>query len=574
MEKMNAIRLAQKILNLDQDNQSLTQQFKSIIENGLTPLDVNSAHIKNILVLGAGISGLLCAFLLKRSGYNVKVLEANPKRIGGRIKTFKSTNESKPVFQDPLQYAEAGAMRFPTAHPLVKQLIDSLDLSHLVRPFYNVDVSKTQSKAPTFETWIYANKTLIRRKTYQEQAQLSNESNCHLNFPIPQKYQKKTARQLIVDALKPLNLKIDASLPMDKRVEGYAQIIEEYGYLNAHQFFKNVAKFPEEVIAFIGTVENITSRLYLSFIQVFIELNYINEQAQFYELKGGSWQLPYALYNHIKDDVYLNHRVTHINWTQNSVTVKTQTPSLKEKPTSIDELKEFEADTLICTLPFPCLRMVHINPNFSYPKHRAIMELHYDSATKVLLEFSKRFWEFDETTWKKELNGPYRGHNSHGGGTVTDLPNRFIYFPSHPIENSLGGVVLASYTWSDDATKWDALPSFERYQVALEGLKEIYGDDIEKFYTGVGKTQSWSQSPFSFGESAIFSPGQLIDLHEHIQTSQGPIHFAGDHASLKHAWVEGAIESAIRCVIEIHQKNIDTVNKQFECSHQIKKKSA
>ena len=28
----------------------------------------------------------------------------------------------------------------------------------------------------------------------------------------------------------------------------------------------------------------------------------------------------------------------------------------------------------------------------------------------------------------------------------------------------------------------------------------------------------------------------------------------GEHASLKHAWIEGAIETAIRAVLQIHKK--------------------
>ncbi|MBV9706892.1 MAG: FAD-dependent oxidoreductase, partial [Chloroflexi bacterium] len=39
-----------------------------------------------------------------------------------------------------------------------------------------------------------------------------------------------------------------------------------------------------------------------------------------------------------------------------------------------------------------------------------------------------------------------------------------------------------------------------------------------------------------------------------IPTPEGPIHFAGEHTSLKHAWIEGAIESAIRVALEIHQR--------------------
>jgi len=58
---------------------------------------------------------------------------------------------------------------------------------------------------------------------------------------------------------------------------------------------------------------------------------------------------------------------------------------------------------------------------------------------------------------------------------------------------------------------------------------------------------------YSFGEAAVFTPGQITTLHPYIPEPEGPIHFAGEHTSLKHAWIEGAIESAIRVALEIHQ---------------------
>lgn len=55
-------------------------------------------------------------------------------------------------------------------------------------------------------------------------------------------------------------------------------------------------------------------------------------------------------------------------------------------------LREFTADYALVTIPFSALRIIPTVPAFSLPKRRAIMELHYDSATKVLLEFNERWW--------------------------------------------------------------------------------------------------------------------------------------------------------------------------------------
>ncbi len=216
--------------------------------------------------------------------------------------------------------------------------------------------------------------------------------------------------------------------------------------------------------------------------------------------------------------------------------------------------RQFTSDYLVVTIPFSALRLVDVQPQFSYGKRRAIAEMHYDSATKVLIEFSERFWEWDETEWTKRGLGVYRGHDSIGGGDTTDGLSRFIYFPSKPPRpDSKGGVVLASYTWADEANRWDSMKATTRYEMALDGLCNLYGVGIKRYFTGFAATQSWMNSPYAFGEAAVLSPGQLTKLHldTHTTEAEGRIFFAGEHTSLKHAWIEGAIESACRAARRI-----------------------
>jgi monoamine oxidase len=87
--------------------------------------------------------------------------------------------------------------------------------------------------------------------------------------------------------------------------------------------------------------------------------------------------------------------------------------------------------------------------------------------------------------------------------------------------------------------------------LCFEDLLE-HGDRLEVFYTGHGQTQSWLEDGQAFGEAAVFNPGQLTQLHPHIPTAEGPLHFAGEHTSLKHSWIEGALESAVRTALEVN----------------------
>jgi hypothetical protein len=55
-------------------------------------------------------------------------------------------------------------------------------------------------------------------------------------------------------------------------------------------------------------------------------------------------------------------------------------------------------------------------------------------------------------------------------------------------------------------------------------------------------------------EAAIFTPGQLHDYHPATRTVEDRVHFAGEHTSLKPAWIEGSLESAARSALEVHQR--------------------
>jgi monoamine oxidase len=64
----------------------------------------------------------------------------------------------------------------------------------------------------------------------------------------------------------------------------------------------------------------------------------------------------------------------------------------------------------------------------------------------------------------------------------------------------------------------------------------------------------WHDDPYAGGAFALFEPGQQSLLHEHIVAAEGRVHFAGEHASLAHAWIQGAIESGLRVASEINAR--------------------
>src|SRR6185436_17977213 len=87
---------------------------------------VLSSPARKVLILGAGMAGLVAGYELTKLGHDITILEARP-RPGGRVFTLREP------FADGL-YAEAGAARIRDNHHLTLKYVKEFDLP--LEPFY------------------------------------------------------------------------------------------------------------------------------------------------------------------------------------------------------------------------------------------------------------------------------------------------------------------------------------------------------------------------------------------------------------------------------------------------------
>jgi monoamine oxidase len=247
------------------------------------------------------------------------------------------------------------------------------------------------------------------------------------------------------------------------------------------------------------------------------------------EIAGGMDLLPDAFYQQLTENIRFGAEVTAMQQDENSVTVHYRGPAGRHSVTG---------DYAVCALPFSVLRDIEVEGRpFSRAKQQAIRELNYNASSKILFQVRSRFWE--------EEDGIV------GGTTTTDLPIRRICYPSYSDPNDRRGTLLASYTWGQDALRYDAMRPDQAIEQALEDVAKIHPSVMTEFE--VGHVYNWYDDPWARGAFALFEPEQQTRLQPTIVAPEGRIHFAGEHTSLYHAWIQGALESGIRAAREIHE---------------------
>ena len=193
----------------------------------------------------------------------------------------------------------------------------------------------------------------------------------------------------------------------------------------------------------------------------------------------------------------------------------------------------------------------------------AIRSLGYGASCKVGIRFRSLWWKENDLNIDK------------GGVGKTDLPIRCCVYPSYNIydANKEPGVLLVSYTWSQDAERIGALinrssPDSEEelklllfHDLARLHAKKDDPKDYQRLYDIISTAYwdhyayNWYADPHACGAFAYFGPAQFKNMYPHITGGNGKHVIIGEAASAHHAWVVGALESAVRGVYTFLHKH-------------------
>lgn len=465
----------------------------------------NPARPLSIIVVGAGLAGLVSAYELERRGHRVTLLEADERHIGGRVRTLR--------FADG-RYGEAGAMRIPKGHDLTRHYLAQFVVP--IRPFVHGNA----------QAYYFARGQRVRiadAKALYPRFRLTAEEAATAS---PDDFWSGAVSK-VADSLTPDERKeLRADTLTSGRPRGYdqqtlLQLCEAAG-LSGEAIELMAVTSGEETLLYSAATETLREE----FEQVWSQ--------GFDEVVGGTDRLASAFAAQLRVRPRQGAVVTRL-WQGDGEVAAFYRAQGREQRVA--------GDYLLCTLPCPVLSRLDFEPALSGEKARAIRMLTYDSSTKVLAVSARRFWEADDGIF--------------GGGTFTDLPTGTTYYPSDnaqakdPRVSAGPGVMLASYSWGQTARRLASLAPAERAAVTLRHVARVHPQLAQPGMVRSTASWSWDNHPYSSGAFAWFSPGQHTTLHRHIVAPEGRVFFAGEHASLTHTWMQGALESGLRATREL-----------------------
>ena len=483
----------------------------------LPELAPGSGRGTHVVVLGAGIAGLVAAHELNKAGYRCTVLEARD-RPGGRNWTVRggtrvdlADGSSQTCAFAPGLYMNAGPGRLPAIHTTIIGYCRELGVP------LEAEINSSRSAR------LQSSEAFDGRPV--EQRRIINDTRGHVS-------------ELLAKALN--RHALDHEFVKEDR-EKLLAFLRKYGDLSAEFRYTGSTRsgareggpFPTEPMKANDPL-SLSALLDADFWDSVLFEETLDMQATMLQPVGGMDRIATAFAARLGPIIKFRSPITEIARTTSGVRV-----SYKDERLGVT--RAVDADYCICAMPLSVLK--NTPTCFADTLKASLKDVEYAEAYKIAWQ-SRRFWEQDD--------------HIYGGISFLKGPVNLLWYPSGGLMTKTG-VLVAGYQ-NEKGTELAKLPTMEaKFAASRAAVESVHpgksGELRDPVYV------NWGRVPYSLGSwvtAATKKDGSsyYTTAYKQLLDPDGRIFFAGDHVTRLNAWQEGAALSAHRAIAQIveHQR--------------------
>ena len=486
------------------------------------PPDLSGARKgATVIVLGAGLAGMLAAFELSKAGYKVRILEyqaraggRNWSLYGGDTYTELGGATQKVGFAQG-NYLNPGPWRIPYHHRTLLHYCKQFGVA--LEPFIQFN----------HNAFVHSKGAFDGKPVRYREAAADFEGNVAelLGKAIDQKALDADLtpedREKLLEALRGWGM-----LDKDMKYKSGLLSSEHRGYDRPPGGGVNGAPIPSTVFDFHDVLNS----------QVWKNMSFFMNhefQTTMFQPVGGMGMIGKAFARQVQPLITHNAKVSKIFQDKAGVTVT-------YSDTATGAVSEEKADFCVCTIPLGVLNQ--IENNLSPAKQAAVAAVPYSNSVKIGLEMSRRFWEEDDYIY--------------GGHSFTSQDISLISYPNNHFFQDGPAVLLGGFASGLGAYRLAGMTPQQRIEAALTQGSVFHPEVYRKSFMN-GASVAWSRVPWTLGCCARWNEDTRKEHYQTLVAVDDRVVLAGEHASYVGCWMEGALLSSIDAITRLHKRALE-----------------